>query len=124
MPYSPFWPFQRGLSLYYCTFPQYGIVFYLVPSSHPQSSAHRHQQTAAILFPSHRSPLSATTPRTQALSTVAQLGAAKFGVSLDVNALVFYPTVVAPIVFGWTLYNYAYVLYPILNEKLFAKLFG
>lgn len=62
-------------------------------------------------------------PGTQALTTAAQLGLAKLGMALDLNALVVYPTVVAPIGFGWFLYHFAYVLFPILNEKLFYKLF-
>ena len=46
-------------------------------------------------------------------STVAKL---TFGLSL--NTLVKKPIMVAPIACGYTLYHYAYVLYPILHEKV------
>ena len=69
--------------IYYSTFPQYGIIFYM------------------------------------ALATVLKLA---FGFSL--NGLVKMPLLVAPIGFGYVLYHYAYVLFPILHEKIFSKCFA
>ena len=76
-PYSLLPLFGDLKQIYYSTFPQYGIVFYL------------------------------------AFSTVAKLA---FGLSL--NTLVKKPVLFAPIACGYTLYHYAYVLYPILHEKV------
>jgi len=69
--------------IYYSTFPQYGIVFYM------------------------------------AFSTILKIA---FGISL--NALVKMPMLVAPIGFGWFLYHYAYVPYPLLHEHVFSKFFA
>ena len=54
-----------------------------------------------------------------AFATVLKLA---FGFCL--NTLVKKPLLAAPIGFGLFLWHYAYVLYPILNEKLFCKCFG
>jgi len=81
-PYSVLPLFGPIKQIYYSTFPQYGIVFYL------------------------------------ALSTVLKLA---FGLCL--NTLVGMPALVAPIGFGYFLYHYAYVLYPLLHENLFANFF-
>ena len=44
-----------------------------------------------------------------------------FGFSL--NAVVKMPLLVAPIGFGYVLYHYAYVLFPLMNENFFNKAF-
>ena len=75
--------FGQLKQIYYSTFPQYGIVFYL------------------------------------AFSTVLKIA---FAISL--NAIVKMPVLAATVGFGWFLYHYAYVLYPLLHEHVFSKCFA
>jgi len=79
-PFKPFsftFPFNGINQLYFSTFPQYGIVFYM------------------------------------AFAVVAKLA-----LGLSLNALVKNPFLVAPVGFGWFLYHYAYVLYPLLHDAI------
>lgn len=69
--------------IYYSTFPQYGIVFYM------------------------------------AFSTVLKIA---FGICL--NTIVKIPVLAATVGFGYFLYHYAYVLYPLLHEHVFSKCFA
>ena len=54
-----------------------------------------------------------------AFSTVLKIA---FGISL--NSIVKFPVLFAAVGCGYTLYHYAYVLYPLLHEFLSGKLFA
>ena len=54
-----------------------------------------------------------------ALSTVLKIA---FGICL--NSIVKLPVLAATVGFGWFLYHYAYVPYPLLHEHVFSKFFA
>lgn len=54
-----------------------------------------------------------------ALSTVLKIA---FGICL--NTIVKMPVIAATLGFGWFLYHYAYVCYPLLHENAFSKCFA
>lgn len=45
-----------------------------------------------------------------------------FGICL--NTIVKFPLIAATIGFGWFLYHYSFVLYPLLHENVFSKCFA
>ena len=69
--------FGKTLSIYYCTYPQYGIIVYMVVAN-----------------------------------------ALSLGLDFDLNALVIMPALVAPILFGLSLFHFSLGLFPFLQIAL------